>query len=459
MKRLIVRLFGATTLACAAAAVGLAGASPVGADTSLIGWSAQSDANMFDLVVDNAAGLAGSHPLSEIDIPENLADFETGPLGHGLASIVWPGAVAGNAGSLLGEAGLPSQFDPVTSQLNDPIRAESFYPAGPTSATYPPGAPSTAALEMTSHADGSSAWAKSGIADASVPGLFDLKTVQGSSTATATDTAKSATSGAFQSLSLLDGMIQIGASASAASAQSDGNSPFGMATSHIGAITIGGQQVSVGNDGIVVGPASTNAQEAIPTALVNQFISAINLKITPLPETETSQAPTEQITSAGLQISFSLPQNLSVNLNCPTLPGQLSNLGIVCTLPALLDGFSYTLTIGRVTAAATAAPPFAISLDQGGLGLLDNGSTLSNSGVDLGQTSLPGTSSALPVLNNSVPNQSIRRTSAISLSSPIGAGLLIGLLAAAMIFGIGLRRLTGMLGAVPTDDCPLEDIP
>jgi hypothetical protein len=465
MKRRLTSMLGACVLLGSVAGAALLGATPAGADTNLIGWTAQADANMVDIVVDNASGLAGAHPLSQIDIPEDTSDFETGPLGYGLSSLLWPGALGGNLGSLLGEAGAPSQLAPITDKLNDPFKAESFYPAGPASATFPPGAPSSGAIEMTSHADQNGSWAKAGLADVTVPGLFDLRAVQGSTTATAADAAKSTASGAFHSLSLLGGAITIGASESTASAQSDGTSPDGTTTTHLGAITVAGQQVSVGSDGLVVGPAtSSSLLSAVPTALVEQLVSAINLKITPLPQSETSQAPAEQITSGGLQISFSLPSNLSVSLNCTSLPSQLAQLGILCTLPGVLQGMSFTFTVGRVSAQAIAAPPFDVSLDQSSPGLLsDLGTAAPDTGtggpLDLGVPAVtPGPSTAAAG-GATVPPQSIRHASPVSLSSPVGVGLLLGLLAAAVLIGLGLRRLTGMLGAPAADHCPREEKP
>lgn len=457
MIRRTVRFSSALLLTCGVVTAALASATPAGADTNLIGWTAQSDANVFDVVVDNASGLAGSHPLSEIDVPEDSSQFETGPLGHALATIFWPGSVAGNFGSLAGELGLPSQLAPVADMLNYPVRAESFYPAGPTDATYPAGAPASGLLEMTSHADGNNVWAKAAIADDTISGLYDLQGVAGSTTATATSMAQSTAAGSFHSLSLLGGLIQIGATSSTASAQSDGNSPSGTSTSHVGAITIAGQPVSIGSDGIVIGPASSTVSgllSALPTDLINQIVSAINLKITLLPQTETNQAPAEQITSGGLQISFSLPQDLSLHLTCPTLPAQLAQVGIICTLPGLLQGLSYTMTIGRVTAEAIAAPPFAIPVDEGTLGLLSgNNSSLGASSLDLGIPSVPTSATPVPA----VQPQGLRHASSVSLSSPIGVALFLILLAVASLFGFGLRRLTTMVGAAPAADCPLED--
>jgi|GEM_PF-1069296 len=475
MRRAVLRLVGAAVLAGTPLVVAATTASPAGADTNLIGWTAQADANVVDIVIDNAAGLAGSHPLSEIDVPEDFSDYESGPLGYALAALLWPGAVAGNAGSLLGEAGAPNQLAPLTDQLNDPIRAASFYPAGPSDANYPSGAPASGALEMTSHADANSSWAKAAVADMTIPSLVEVHTVAGSTSATATSAAQSTAAGSFQSLSLLGGLIQVGSTSATAAAQSDGVNPTGTAQTHLGAITIAGTPVSVGTDGVVVGPASTDPSGLLssgPASVVDQVLSLLNLKITLLPQTQTSQAPAEQITSSGLQIAFSLPSSFNASLNCTSLPSQLAQLGILCTLPDVLQGLNVTVTIGRVTAEAVAAAPFASTEASSPSSTGTESSAPSSSGTTvpafgIGSAAVPiptpvststgagtGSTGEAPL-----PPQAIRRVSPVSLSSPTGAGVVAGLMVVAVLVGLGLRKVSGMLVAAPVASCPREEEP
>ena len=320
---------------------------------------------------------------------------------------------------------------------------------------------------MVSHADANGSWAKAALANVSVPQLFDVQGVQGDTTATATSAAESKASGAFHSLSLAGGLIKIGATSSSASAKSDGKDPSGTATTHVGAITIAGQQVQVGNDGIVVGPSNSPASGVLsPAATVNQVISALKLKITPLPQQETKQAPGEQIMSGGLQISFVLPSLPDLHLNCTTLPPQLAQLGVLCTLPDVLKGINATFTIGRVTATAIGAPPFDLAaLGQEGPGLPSVlGASTSDFGGGGGQASLGspvasvGGATSTPGTPGSLSSERIA-VAKVSLSSPIGLGLLVSLLVIAFASGLFLRRLTGALGAAVPVECPLEDGP
>ncbi len=463
MKRRLVHVAGALTLASATVVGAVTiGATSAHADTSLLAWTTQADANPFDLVVDNAAGLDGVHPLSEIDIPEDTSNYETGPFGYALASILWPGALLGNLGSISGEAGLPSELS--SEVPNDPLKAESFYPIGPTSDTYPSGAPSTGLVEMSSYADANQSWAKAGLADVSIPGLFDLQSVQGSTTATATSVAQSTASGTFSSLSLLGGLIQIGTTTSTASAQSDGTTPSGTSNTTIGAITIDGEPVSVGSGGLTVGPAAGDLSGllGIGTSVVNELISALNLKMALLPETQSNQGTADTVTSGGLSVSFSLPTDLSLTLDCSALPSELASLNILCQLPDELEGLNFTFTLARVTAAAYATPPFPLALGVP-LGPLQG---LTSPSVPTASTivTTPVTpTSPAPTPAPTTVAAPVRKSSgllAVALSSPIGAGLLALLMALAVAFGLGLRRLaSGMALAKPADSCPLEERP
>lgn len=449
-------------------------AAPASGDTStLIGWTSQADANPFDLVVDNAAGLGGFHPVAEITLPEDSSDFETGPFGDALASIVWPGSALGNVGSLAGELGLPSPLASLADKANDPVRAQTFYPEGPPAASFPKGAPA-GVVEMTSHADANGSWAKAGLTDVSVASLFQVQSAQGSTTATAGSRAQSTAVGSVGSVSFLGGLIQIGASKSSASASSDGVSPNGTSSTHIGAITIAGHQVSIGSDGLVVGPARTNLLGQLltaPTVVVNELISILNLKITPLPATETSQAPTEQVTSGGLKVSFGLPSQTTLTIDCGILPPQLAQLGILCHLPDQLQGLNFTATIARVTATAIATPPFPLPTIPSGL------PPVSPTGVSTGLTapspitappSLPpsAASTSTPAVNPTVapvnqPAAPVGRLPAglipLSLSSPVKAGVLGSLLALALIIGLLARRMSVALDDPAPTACPLEE--
>jgi hypothetical protein len=261
-------------------------------------------------------------------------------------------------------------------------------------------------------------------------------------------------------------MIQIGATTSTASASSDGSTPSGSATTNLGAITIAGQPVSVGSSGLVVGPAAANLGGllGIPTTLINELVSVLNLKMTLLPETQSSQGRTETITSEGLSVSFALPSNLSLALDCSSLPSELAQLNLLCHLPDELTGLNFTFNLARVTASAFATQPFSTDLSTGAAQGPAAGSP--QSAFTAGGVSTSPEVPTQPVSTTTTPRAAsspLRRITGIlsvALSSPVGAGLLIFLIALAAAFGLGMRRLAaGMARPRPDEDCSLEEGP
>lgn len=71
--------------------------------------------------------LPGGSPVMDLTLPETLARFSSGPSGYGLASLAYPGGIVANFGSLVAQSG--GSGDEVPPY---PIKAEAFYPAGPT---------------------------------------------------------------------------------------------------------------------------------------------------------------------------------------------------------------------------------------------------------------------------------------------------------------------------------------
>ena len=73
--------------------------------------------------------LPGGAKVLDLTIPEALARFGSGPVGYGLASLAYPGGLIVNLDSLIAQTGGDGAAVPPY-----PIKAEAFYPAGPTEA-------------------------------------------------------------------------------------------------------------------------------------------------------------------------------------------------------------------------------------------------------------------------------------------------------------------------------------
>jgi hypothetical protein len=74
--------------------------------------------------------LPGGSPVLDLTLPETLARFTSGPTGYGLASLAYPGGLIVNLASLVAQTGTDSSSIP-----DYPVKAETFYPSGPTDAS------------------------------------------------------------------------------------------------------------------------------------------------------------------------------------------------------------------------------------------------------------------------------------------------------------------------------------
>ncbi|MGQ0432858.1 MAG: choice-of-anchor P family protein [Microthrixaceae bacterium] len=73
--------------------------------------------------------IPGDTPILDLALPETVARLASGPSGYGLASLAYPGGIIANFGTLVTQSGGPGDDLPPY-----PIKAEAFYPSGPTTA-------------------------------------------------------------------------------------------------------------------------------------------------------------------------------------------------------------------------------------------------------------------------------------------------------------------------------------
>lgn len=466
------------------------------ADTepSLGGWNVSADGNVVDIVFDNATGLAGIHPFTEVDFPEANTEFETGPFGSALATVFWPGNAGGNFGSLSSELGLPTQLQPIAAKLNDPVKAATQYPAGPDTATYPAGAPGGAVV-MQSSTTSTGSTAEGSLSDMTESSVLSFSSAKGSSSSTAAATATGTATSDLGGISLLGGLIQIGAVDSTATATSNGTTSSGSSVTNFGDVTLDGQKISISSNGGVNLPDFSSTLGPLVGPILQEALSeeiaALGINIKEFPSTVTQSGASYSVQSGGLEIDLTPPAGAAslAEQADPVLATILpSQAAIVATLPGLLQGASLDMTIGRATASAAASPAFDSTLPPptsypttpGSTGTTGTtGTTPSSQGI----TVTPGTSGSIsPSIAGSSGSPSpsiasagstpsgttpstgslgIADTTPISLSSPLGAGMvLIGLIVAAGL-GYGLFRVARMV--LPADQgpaCPLgRDVP
>ncbi len=420
----------------AAAVAGFAAAPAAFAQTSsggasgVLSYSVTVEAPIMQITEDEPT--AQFHPEGEGDWGYSFASLD--PSGeHALASLVWPGSAAGNAGTLVevltGNGSL--------SALNDPVRAEAISGGSQTqqSTSAPTGTTMSATVQPPVPGDQYSS-ANSSVAGG---GLGPVGTA-GSSTSTSlihfdsstgklTATAQSSATG----IELDGGLIDIGSVTSSAQATSDnGSQPQLSGNTLVHNMTIAGQAAYVDGSGVHVGqpgnPAPAPVQDAVNSALQQ----------------------------AGMQVYFTTPSKITVG-------GvdfyDASSILFYWAPPGDSSHNSFTASIGGAAISMDAASS-AFQTDQSGLPSADIGSTGGGIATQPAIDNTPTGSAAAPAL--SLPTgEAPALTSQPRIAPPSRSRLAVppSLAAASLPGGIGagwivLLALAGVLGALALTRVP-----
>lgn len=211
---------------------------------------------------------------TEAVVPQSLATLRNGPVGFGQSAVVWPGALAGNAGSLLVIAGAPQE----AKAANSPVRAEATTGSGPEEVVnddYPGATMAATAREdrvsATSTVDNGAVSPVASFADAETRAVT---TVTGAATVV---------SEAFSSVSGIDlagGQVTVEGVTSTARAVSDGRTATATGRTLVSGMRVAGQAVTIGQDGISVAGTGLprvddEAEKAVNTALASLRMTAV----------------------------------------------------------------------------------------------------------------------------------------------------------------------------------------
>jgi hypothetical protein len=424
----------------------LAADSPGG--SAIGGFTALANAPGFQMIYDNPGGINGSHPVGYGTVPEATSTMATGPVGQGLASVVWPGPLLGNLGTASGLLPIPGGIPPPAGQAvqqngNDPIRAEAST-GGPNDAQL---ADPGGAVTMVAHADQNKVTAQATTKGFEAPGAGTTGTIVANSAVTVTTAAVTSQSNSAASNIAMGpaGLVTIDSVTSTATATSDGTAASGQGTTTVNGLKVAGQPATVDQDGLHLGPANTPLGGQINPA-VNQAISASGLKMLVTQPQENKQGAAESFQAASLVISFTAQ-----------------------------SGDTFTMSFGGATAevnANTAVPDSTV----------DSSSTdVSTTPTDLGTGSTPatpdassGAGSGTAPAGDAVPAPAAApkpvtapsaKTGRVALAGAsgggaggVGTGVAVAGVAAAALAAFGLRRLnTNILAATPVSTaCPLE---
>lgn len=216
-----------------------------------------------------AAGLNGC----ELVVPEAVATLRNGPVGLGLAAIVWPGSLAANLGSLLITAS-DGKIPDEARMLNDPVKAEARTSTGPDTVVYDD-VPGTT-MKAVAKDDQTSAEADvSQVTDPPV-GTFGKSSGRSTTALKGSSFAEATARSSVKDVDLAAGVVHIGSVTSEARATTDGKAATATGKTLVTGVTIAGVPVTIDENGVKVNgtglPAST-ATAAVNAALANANIS------------------------------------------------------------------------------------------------------------------------------------------------------------------------------------------
>jgi hypothetical protein len=270
MKRLLCVAVG--TAFVAVGAIGLT-ATARAAETPGSGFA------RFNLVA-SAPGMQVLPPSAvpaEGDVGQSVAQLQSGPQSYALATIAWPGPLAGNAGTTLGLLAPPGvAVPPQASALNVPVRAEARTGQQPptTTSSYGGATLTATALDDAARADAAVAGTTGPNAGASTGSTETTAT----STVTGPAAAQSVAISRVDHVVLNSGTIKIKSVTSTANALTNGVTSSASGETVINGLEIGGQQATIDQNGIHAGPAGVPVN-AIADQIINSSLGQAGITL------------------------------------------------------------------------------------------------------------------------------------------------------------------------------------
>jgi len=455
-----------TLVVAGVAAVFIGSSTAVLAQTSggagLGGYKLDARAQALNIVHDSPSSPSPTHPDFDGSVPAAQSTTDTGPIAHGLSAIFWPGPLGGNFGAALSQLNqecapplpvpgvppvcvpIPQQLKDHSSQFNDPVRAETFYPQAPQDSDYKniPGA------TMNSHiTDGGKKVTAFGSLDGfGAAGVGVIANLTATTTNTLTDTTATAeATSEAKGIVLANNLVTIGRVFSWAKLHTDGTTAtVDQAITTIDGLKIAGQAATVDQDGIHIGGQSNAASKQINAALA-QALAKSGLSIKLVSNDSSPTGATGSVTAGSLVIQYEDDKQQLV-------PGAgIQN--------------SFVIALGGATASVDSSQGSNSDLGESpaDVGGVDNGgsSSAAVAGLEISPAGVGDTSTGL----SSIAPRVSRRAAASLPFKPIlntfglAWGLVLFAVLAALGVAFGLRRLTDDVFATApaAAACPLEE--
>jgi hypothetical protein len=464
-RRLALRVTGALLLFTAMVATAVTGGAArrhtraAAAGAGLGSYTLTATAPGVEFTEDNPG--AQAHPEGQGAVPYTTTNLMPGPIGYGLSSVFWPGALVANAGGIVGLLaphdvnGVPipdavtGALYPQLSLANYPVRAEARTGGASPDASYE--VPGTT---LKAHADSNKVTAIAQVNGAEQPGQATFGSMHSESSSTlsadASSGAASATS-TINNLSFGAGVIKIGSVTSTANATTDGAKSTANGGTSISDVTVAGQRAYFDETGLHIGDqnqpanaiANQIAQQALSGAGFETYVSA------PLTEVKGAKAT---YTAGSVYIVWKPPGSTE------TMTWSLGGARVsVDSGPGFdvagLTGGGQPLDTGSFSAAPVASAPTSSGPSApAGATTAAGASDLSAAPVAAESAGTAPASAATGGAGSTLPTQ----PAAASGFGGIPAGWAVVALAGAGLCAAGFKRVTDDVLERAATACPLE---
>jgi len=258
----------------------------------------------FDVSAD-ATGVGASfgdpttqpYPVATGFVPDSVAQLSAGPSGQAQSSILWPGPLVGNAGSLANVIGTPLPPE-VVSNLNYPIVARASASGG--------GRDEKSLGPMKATVDAKTSTASTALTDVNAPGVISAARVLTESvSAVESDKVTSTATSELEGVNV-GGVIKFGRVRTVAKATTDGVRATTEQQVELTGVSVNGQAATVDDKGLHIGGQTVPAGDVTGGAkpVLDPFgVSAYVTK----PVEDTSNGGAGHITSGSVVVVWSPP--------------------------------------------------------------------------------------------------------------------------------------------------------
>lgn len=381
----------------------------------------------------------------ELVLPEATSQLQNGPIGRGVAAVVWPGALAADIGSLLITAS-NGQIPDSARMLNDPVRAQAETGTSHETASYT----SVPGSVMKATANATKVTADASVDSSQVPtGTFGKTTGSSSTELTGVSSAAAKAHSTVQNVDV-GGVVKIDSVISDAMATTDGVKATAKGATKVTGMTVGGVPVTVDGDGVHVQGGASPVPVQTLQAQVNSALSNAGLTILMGAPTAHTEGARTLYKAASLIMVFEPPPG----------PAPLPNSHFSDTIAF---GGAY-VSVNSANASGYTPPPFTPSGGTpGGTGTFVPGSpgvTLPGSSAIPGGTTtpsiLPGTS-PVTAPGTGVVQAPVLASRKISLPDGLSPAFAILGTLGSLFLMLGLRRLPDRLLEAAAPLCLLEE--